>query len=41
VEQIDALANEIEENKIIFTVPGIGEQIAATIISENRRDRSV
>jgi transposase len=32
--QIDALANEIEECKIIQSIPGIGEKIAATIISE-------
>jgi transposase len=28
------LAKEIEEYKIIQTIPGIGEKIAATIISE-------
>ncbi len=33
-EQIDALAEEIEEYKIIQSIPGIGEKIAATIISE-------
>lgn len=32
--QIDALAKEIEECKIIRSIPGIGEKIAATIISE-------
>ena len=40
-KQIDALAMEIEEYKIIQSIPGIGGKIAATIISENRRDRSV
>lgn len=33
-DQIDALAKEIEECKIIRSIPGIGEKIAATIISE-------
>jgi transposase len=33
-DQIDALAGEIEEYKIIQSIPGIGEKIAATIISE-------
>jgi transposase len=33
-KQIDALANEIEEYEIIQSIPGIGEKIAATIISE-------
>jgi transposase len=33
-KQIDALANELEEYKIILSIPGIGEKIAATIISE-------
>ncbi len=33
-EEIDALAKEIEEYKIIQSIPGIGEKIAATIISE-------
>ncbi|WP_134704329.1 IS110 family transposase [Ammoniphilus sp. YIM 78166] len=33
-KQIDALAKEIEEYGIIQTIPGIGEKIAATIISE-------
>ena len=33
-DQIDALAEEIEEYKIIQSIPGIGEKIAATIISE-------
>lgn len=32
--QIGALAKEIEEFKIIQSIPGIGEKIAATIISE-------
>lgn len=32
--EIDALAKEIEEYKIIQSIPGIGEKIAATIISE-------
>ncbi len=32
--QIDALATQIEECQIIQSVPGIGETIAATIISE-------
>ncbi len=32
--QIITLANEIEEYKIIQSIPGIGEKIAATIISE-------
>ena len=32
--QIDAFAIEIEEYKIIQSIPGIGEKIAATIISE-------
>ncbi|WP_096203178.1 IS110 family transposase [Bacillus sp. FJAT-45350] len=32
--EIDALAQEIEEYKILQTIPGIGEKIAATIISE-------
>ncbi|SMQ64180.1 Transposase IS116/IS110/IS902 family protein [Bacillus sp. OV166] len=32
--QIDDLAEEIEECKIIQSIPGIGEKIAATIISE-------
>lgn len=32
--RIDALASEIEEYKIIQSIPGIGEKIAATIISE-------
>ncbi|GMA61667.1 IS110 family transposase (plasmid) [Alicyclobacillus fastidiosus] len=31
---IDALAEEIEEYKIIQSIPGVGEKIAATIISE-------
>ncbi|GMA66030.1 IS110 family transposase [Alicyclobacillus fastidiosus] len=33
-KQIDALAEELEEYKIIQSIPGIGEKIAATIISE-------
>lgn len=33
-KQIDALANEVEEYEIIQSIPGIGEKIAATIISE-------
>ncbi|MGA5692650.1 IS110 family transposase [Cytobacillus pseudoceanisediminis] len=33
-EEIDALAKDIEEYKIIQSIPGIGEKIAATIISE-------
>ncbi|MFB5198627.1 IS110 family transposase [Neobacillus sp. KR4-4] len=32
--EIDTLAKEIEEYKIIQSIPGIGEKIAATIISE-------
>ena len=32
--EIDALAKSIEESKIIRSIPGIGEKIAATIISE-------
>ncbi|MDQ0859886.1 transposase [Bacillus sp. V2I10] len=32
--EIDALAKEIKENEIIQSIPGIGEKIAATIISE-------
>ena len=32
--EIDALAKHIEECKIIRSIPGIGEKIAATIISE-------
>ncbi|MDQ0116838.1 IS110 family transposase [Paenibacillus harenae] len=34
VKEIDALANEVEEYEIIQSIPGIGEKIAATIISE-------
>jgi hypothetical protein len=34
VTEIDTLAKEIEEYKIIQSIPGIGEKIAATIISE-------
>ena len=33
-EEIDALAKNIEEYQIIQSIPGIGEKIAATIISE-------
>ena len=33
-DEIDALAKDIEECKIIQSIPGIGEKIAATIISE-------
>jgi len=33
-DEIDALAKNIEEYKIIQSIPGIGEKIAATIISE-------
>ena len=33
-EEIDALAKNIEEYKIIQSIPGIGEKIAASIISE-------
>ena len=33
-DKIDALAKSIEEYKIIQSIPGIGEKIAATIISE-------
>jgi transposase len=32
--EIDTLAKEIEEYKILQSIPGIGEKIAATIISE-------
>ena len=32
--EIDALTQEIEEYNIIKPIPGIGEKIAATIISE-------
>ncbi len=32
--EIDALAKEIEEYEIIQSIPGVGEKIAATIISE-------
>ncbi len=32
--EIDALASEIEEYEILQSIPGIGEKIAATIISE-------
>ncbi|MDR4886267.1 IS110 family transposase [Fredinandcohnia sp. QZ13] len=34
VGEIDALAKEIEEYEIVQSIPGIGEKIAATIISE-------
>ncbi len=33
-KKIDALAKEVEEFKIIQSIPGIGEKITATIISE-------
>jgi transposase len=33
-EKIDALASDIEEYKIIQSIPGIGEKIAATVLSE-------
>ena len=33
-DEIDALASEIEEYEILQSIPGIGEKIAATIISE-------
>jgi len=33
-DEIDALAKSIEEYKILQSIPGIGEKIAATIISE-------
>jgi transposase len=33
-DEIDALAKEIEEYEIIQSIPGVGEKIAATIISE-------
>ncbi|MBZ5753910.1 IS110 family transposase [Metabacillus rhizolycopersici] len=33
-DEIDALAKDIEECRIIQSIPGIGEKIAATIISE-------
>ncbi|QHE52836.1 IS110 family transposase [Pontibacillus sp. HMF3514] len=33
-DQIDALAEELEEYKIIQSIPGIGGKIAATIVSE-------
>ena len=33
-EEIDALSNEIEDYKLLQSIPGIGEKIAATIISE-------
>jgi hypothetical protein len=32
--EIDVLAKEIKEYEVIQTIPGIGEKIAATIISE-------
>ncbi len=34
LEEIDALADEFEDYKIIRSIPGIGGKIAATIISE-------
>ncbi len=33
-DEIDALVSEIEEYEILQSIPGIGEKIAATIISE-------
>ncbi len=33
-DEIDALASEIEEYEILQSIPGAGEKIAATIISE-------
>lgn len=33
-EQIDALAKEVEEYQIIQSIPGIGNKIAATVLSE-------
>jgi transposase len=33
-EQIDALATEVEEYSIIQSIPGIGNKIAATVLSE-------
>lgn len=33
-DEIDALASEIEEYEILQSIPGVGEKIAATIISE-------
>ncbi len=33
-DEIDALAKNIEEYEIIRSIPGVGEKIAATIISE-------
>lgn len=33
-DQIDALAEEVEEYEIIRSIPGIGKKIAATILSE-------
>ncbi len=33
-DRIVALSNEMEEHKIIQSIPGIGEKIAARIISE-------
>jgi Holliday junction resolvasome RuvABC DNA-binding subunit len=34
VVEISVLAKELQEYKIIQSIPGIGEKIAATIISE-------
>ncbi len=34
-EKIDALADEVEEYKIIKSIPGIGGKIAATIIPKS------
>ena len=39
--EIDALAKDIEEYNIIKSISGIGEKIAATIISEIGGDRSI
>ncbi|KAF6574647.1 transposase, partial [Paenibacillus sp. EKM211P] len=33
-QNIDALAEEIEEHELIQSIPGIGHKIAATILSE-------
>lgn len=33
-DEIDALAMDIEEYKLLQSIPGVGEKIAATIISE-------
>ncbi len=39
--EIDTLAKEIEEYHILQSIPGIEEKIAATILSESWRNRSV